>query len=184
MIKKISLFQLSVCLLAFTVCTGTGLQAQDKTKLIGNKARHGSSNSSFGVIKGNQYGIKMKAGKKPVELLTLDFGVENNDAREPKFKVNVYEFNGILSGENFVKQDIVGTIPKGKNRVNVDLSPYHIQVKGDLLVTIEWLETIAGANPHFAIGVFNGGSYQFENGKWKKTPVFGLDFNILVKKLK
>jgi hypothetical protein len=183
MIKKLTSLKLIPLLTLFILCASS-LHAQDKTKVIGNKPRHGSSNSSFGVIKGNQIGIKMEAGRKPVELLKLDFGVENNSTENLKFKVNVYEFNGILSGENFVKQDITGTIPPGKNRINVDLSPYHVQVKGDLLVTIEWLTTVDSANPHFAIGIFNGGSYQFENGKWKKVPVFGLDFNILVKKLK
>ncbi|HEY0177137.1 MAG TPA: hypothetical protein VGC08_12210 [Pedobacter sp.] len=160
------------------------MPAQDKTKVIGNKPRHGSSNTSFGVIKGNQAGIRMKAGRKPVELLKLDFGVENTSQENIKFKVNVYEFNGILSGENFVKQDITGVIPAGKNRVNVDLEPYHIQVKGNVLVTIEWLETRNDLYPRFAIGLFNGGSYHYEDGKWKKIPVAGLDFNILMKKLK
>jgi len=160
------------------------LKAQDKTRLIGNKARTGSSNSTSSVIKGNQIGIKMKAGKKPVELLNLSFSVEYNGPDNPKFKVNVYEFNGIMSGENFVKQDIIAAIPKGKNRVNVDLAPFHIQVKKDLLVSIEWLETVHNANPHFAIGLFNGGSYEFKEGKWKRIPVVGFDFNMLVKKLK
>lgn len=184
MIKIKSTLKIILCITLFFLSSGSLLQAQDKTKVIGNKPRHGSSNSTFSVIKGNQLGIKMKAGSKPVELLKLDFGVENTSNEDLKFKVNVYEFNGIMSGENFVKQDIIGSIPKGKTRVSVDLADAHIQVKKDLLVTIEWIETVKDANPRFAIGVFNGGSYQFENGKWKKVPVFGLDFNILVKKVK
>ncbi|WP_221931316.1 hypothetical protein [Pedobacter westerhofensis] len=184
MIKIQPGMKITLCMTLFFLFSGALLKAQDKTKVIGNKPRHGSSNSTHAVIKGNQLGIKMKAGNKPVELLKLDFGVENSAAEDLKFKVNVYEFNGILSGENFVKQDITGSIPKGKTRVNVDLEKYHIQVKKDLLVSIEWTETVKDASARFAIGVLNGGSYEFADGKWKKIPLFGLDFNMVVKKLK
>ncbi|WP_158795786.1 hypothetical protein [Pedobacter sp. L105] len=183
MIRKLTALKFTMLITAFILFSATAVHAQDKTKIIGNKPRQGSSNSSSSVIKGHQFGIKMNAGRKPVELLKLDFGVQSNDRDNLKFKVNVYEFNGILSGENFVKQDIVGVIPKGKGRVSVDLEPYHIQVKKDILVTIEWLETVSGAEPSFAIGLFNGGSYQYEEGKWKRIPVAGFDFNILVRKL-
>jgi hypothetical protein len=184
MIKRLTILKFAACLTMLLLGVYVNGQAQEKTKRIGNKPRHGSSNSTHNVVKGNQIGIKMDAGKKPVQLLTLDFGVTNNSAKPLKFKVNVYEFNDILSGENFVKKDIVAEIPIGKTRVNVDLSPYNLEVKRDLLVTIEWLESVAGAAPAFAIGVFNGGSFEYANGKWKKIPLFGLDFNITVKKLK
>ena len=42
-------------------------KAQDKTKVIGNRPRNGSANSSFAVVKGNQTGIKINAGRKPVQ---------------------------------------------------------------------------------------------------------------------
>lgn len=100
-----------------------------------------------------------------------------------RFKVNVYQFEDVAPGENLVKQEIYGAIPKGKNRIDVDLSPYGITVKGNILVAIEWLKNGSGDN-HFAIGLFNGGTYRYEGNKWKKTPVAGVDFNVLVKKLK
>ncbi|MCX2480575.1 hypothetical protein OQY15_15835 [Pedobacter sp. MC2016-15] len=184
MIKTNSVLKPLFCSFLILFLSAGVLHAQEKTKVIGNKARNGSSNSTISVIKGNQLGIKMSAGSKPVELINLSFGVDNRSKESLKFKVNVYEFNGILSGENYVKKDIIGAIPTGKNRVSVDLEPFHIEVKKDLLVTIEWLETLSGPNPGFAIGVFNGGSYEFKEGKWKRVPVFGYDFNMLVKKLK
>lgn len=184
MIKKLTTLKFAASVIMLILGIIFNAQAQENTKRIGNKPRHGSSNSTHSVIRGNQLGIKMEAGKKPVQLLNLDFGVTNNTAKPLRFKVNVYEFNGIMSGENFVKKDILAEIPTGKTRVNVDLSPYNLEVKRDLLVTIEWLETVEGASPSFAIGVFNGGSYEYNSGKWKKIPVFGLDFNMTVKKLK
>lgn len=166
-------------LLLFSAVTA---QAQDKTKRIGNKPRSGSANSSFGVIKGNQVAIKMKAGKKPVQLLKFSFDVDNRDRDSLQFKVNVYPYD-VSVGENLVKQDIFGTIPRGKNKITVDLEPYNIQVKGTVFVAIEWLKTDQGANPSFAIGLFNGGTYTYENSTWKKMPVAGVDFNVMVKKL-
>ena len=175
----------SILLIAIVfLFTAFNARAQDKTKLIGNKPRHGSSNSTSEVIKGNQLGIVMKAGHKPVQLLKLEFGVENTDQSSHEFKVNVYEFTDKPSGENLLKENVFGIIPKGKNRVSVDLSTYDLIVKGDILVAIEWTKTVSGANPHFAIGLFNGGSYVYEGDKWKKIPVAGFDFNMLVKKLK
>ena len=159
------------------------LQAQDKTKTIGNKPREGSSNASFAVVRGQQLGIKMKAGSKPVQLLKLNFGVDNRMRDSIMFKVNVYEFNGKEPGENLVKQNITGVIPKGKDRINVDLSPYNITAKGTILVAIEWLNTQSGPEPSFSIGLFNGGTYRYEVSEWKKMSVAGVDFNVLVKKL-
>jgi len=157
-------------------------QAQDKTKVIGNRPGRGSANSSFAVVKGNQTGIKINAGRKPVQLLQLNLDAESMSNDSLKFKVNVYEFNYVAPGENLVKQPIVGAITKGKNRVSVNLSPYNITVKGHILVAIEWLENNPADN-HFAIGLFNGGTYCYEDGKWKKIPVAGVDFNLRVKKV-
>jgi hypothetical protein len=181
---KISTQLKSIMLLAvlvlFALFTAHG---QDKTKVIGNRPRSGSANSSFSIVKGNQVGVKMNAGHKPVQLLKLNFDVENLSKDSLKFKVNVYEFNYVAPGENLVKQDVIDYIPQGKNRVSVNLEPYHIVAHGNLLVAIEWLKN-DGGNNSFAIGLFNGGTYTFEDGKWKKTPVAGVDFNVLVKKLK
>jgi hypothetical protein len=158
-------------------------RAQDKTKTIGNKPRTGSASSSFNLTKGDQVGVKMSAGHKRVQLLKLNFGAEYLGNDSLRFKVNVYGFNDVAPGENLVKQEIYGIVPKGKNRVNVDLSSYNIIVSGNILVAIEWLQNANGDN-HFPIGLFNGGTYTYENNKWKKTPVAGVDFNVLVKKLK
>jgi hypothetical protein len=165
-------------LLCFTV------QAQDKIKTIGNKPRTGSSNSSFPVVKGRQVGIKMNAGSKPVQLLKLSFSTDNRNRDSLAFKVNVYEFNGKTPGNNLVTPHITGYIPKGKNRVNVDLAPYHLTAQGHILVAIEWLNTHNGSEPYFAIGLFNGGTYLYKNNTWEKMPVAGVDFNVEVKKLK
>ena len=156
--------------------------AQDKIKVIGNRPRSGSANSSFAVVKGNQTGIKINAGRKPVQLLQLNFDAESMGSDSLKFKVNVYDFNYVAPGENLVKQPIVGAITKGKNRVSVNLAPYNIVVKGRILVTVEWLKS-SPADNHFAIGLFNGGTYCYEDGRWKKIPVAGVDYNLRVKKV-
>jgi hypothetical protein len=167
-----------------TLFASLNLQGQDHTKLIGNKARQGSSNSSFPAIKGQQVGIKMNAGRKPVQLLKLNFGVENHHPDAIKFKVNVYEFNEDKPGEAITTKDIIASIPNGKSRVDVDLSPYNIVTKGEILVSIEFLSTLKGPEPIFSIGLFNGGTYRYQNDVWKKMPVAGVDFNVLVKKVK
>lgn len=166
----------------FLLLAGFSSYAQNKT--IGNKPRTGSSRSSFSVAKGEQTGIRINAGKKPLQLLELSFGTENDCKETPKFKVNIYEFNDVAPGENFVKQEITGVVRKGKGRTIVDLSPYHIVLKGKILVAIEWLESYSDCSPAFFMGIFNGGSYRYTNNKWSKIPVVGFDFNILARKIK
>ncbi len=169
-------FSLLILLASFS------LQAQEKTKRIGNKPRMGSSNASFLVTKGHQVGIKMKAGRKPLQLLSLEFGANNYIQDSIPFKVNVYQFNKEQPSDSFTKEAIVATVPPGKNRINVDLSKYDIIVKGDILVSIEFLKSM-GTSLSFSIGLFNGGTYRYEGSEWKKMPVAGADFNLTVKKL-
>ncbi|MCD8740331.1 hypothetical protein LT679_06920 [Mucilaginibacter roseus] len=160
-------------------------QAQ-KIKTIGNKLRSGSSNNTFGAVKGGEVGIKMKAGKKPVKLLKLTFNVENRQQDSLPFKVNVYQFTDEKAGENLVKQEITGAIAPGKSRPVIDLAPYDIQVSGDLLVSIEWLKTSPGMETAFSIGLFNGGTYHKDSATsdWEKIPVAGVDFNMQVMEVK
>jgi hypothetical protein len=182
MLKTLLKFNAVVLFTTALMIIGGTANAQEKIKRIGNKPRSGSSNSSFSVVKGNQIGIKMDAGKKPVQLLTFNFDADSQNRDSLKFKINVYEYD-VSVGENFVKQDIIGVIPRGKSRISIDLAPYNIQVKGKLMAAIEWLQTDNGANPYFSIGLFNGGTYFFEKNKWQKLPIAGVDFNFQVKQL-
>jgi hypothetical protein len=181
---KTLLIKFAGFLALFLVVAASFSYAQDKTKRIGNKPRMGSSNSSFSVVKGHQIGIKMDAGRKAVQLLTLNFGVENRNPDSLQFKVNVYNFKGEQPGGSLTTNAIIAAMPPGKNRLDVDLSKFNITAKGDILVAIEFLFTQSGSSPSFSIGLFNGGTYRYEGTEWKKMPVAGVDFNVLVKKLK
>jgi len=158
-------------------------KAQTDTKTIGNKQRSGSASTSFDLVKGKQVGIKMNAGRKPVQLLKFNFTVESQCSDTIRFKVNIYEFNYVTPGANLAKQEITGGITRGKHHISIDLEPYNIIAKKELLVAIEFLNDYHCDN-HFAIGLFNGGTYHFENGVWKKLAVAGVDFNLLVRKVK
>lgn len=179
----------ALCFLCFV---SVNVSAQDKTKTIGNKPRTGSSNTSFDAVKGKQVGIEMSAGKKQVQLLRLNFHTQNRSSDSIPFKVNVYQMAGKFPNEaNLVKDEIKGYIKKYDNQedhqlTTVDLSPYNVNVAGDIVVSIEFLTTKAGSNIGFACGLLNGGTFHkdSETQPWKKIPVVGVDFNVLVKKLK
>ncbi len=180
--KKILLTPKFIMLTAAFMLAITFTHAQDKTKRIGHRPKSGSANSSFDVVKGHQVGIKINAGHKPVQLLQLNFDAESEGSDSVKFKVNVYRFDDVTPGENLVKQVVTGALTRGKNRVSVDLSPYNIIAKGRILVAIEWIKN-GPADNRFAIGLFNGGTYHYEDGVWKKVPIAGVDFNLLVRKV-
>ncbi|SDD22424.1 hypothetical protein SAMN05216464_101122 [Mucilaginibacter pineti] len=179
-----SFFALMLCFVTLNTL------AQDKTKTIGNKPRTGSSNTSYDVVQGGQVGIKMSAGSKPVQLLKLDFHVTSRTNDTIPFKVNVYTMDGKLVKDNFVTAEIKGTIKKydqaQSQLISVDLSPYNVLAKGNILVAVEFLKTQPGSNLGFACGILNGGTYNKYSAthEWKKTPIVGADFSVLVKKLK
>lgn len=154
-------------------------QAQEKTKLIGNKPRSWSNQCNFNMSRGNQIGVKMNAGRKPVQMLHLDFDAENVENDSIKFKVNVYDFNDATPGRKFSDQKIYGAIPRGRNRISVNLAPYHIKIKGIVLVALEWLKDY-GSDNHFAIGLLNSGTWYYEDEHWKKKVIGGVDLNVLV----
>jgi len=180
----ITLFSKLKCVAAIFVLTTTIAAAQTKykTRHIGNKPRDGSANSSFDLRKGNQVGVKMNIGHKPVKLLKFHFDVENNNGDSLKFKVNIYNFTDDGPQEKLFNQDIFGAAPTGKNCVNIDLEPYNLQAKGTILVAIESLNDYGGDN-HFPIGILNGGTWTYKNNRWKKIPIVGVDFNMLVAKI-
>ncbi|MGN6395561.1 MAG: hypothetical protein ACTHMI_08345 [Mucilaginibacter sp.] len=172
------------CAAVILLLTTTTVIAQNKykTRHIGNKPRDGSANSSFDLRKGNQVGVKMNIGHKPVQLLKFHFDVENGNSDSLRFKVNVYRFNDDGPQEKLFTQDIYGAAPKGKSCVNIDLEPYHLQAKGAILVAIESLADYGGDN-HFPVGILNGGTWTYKDSHWKKIPVVGVDFNMLVRKI-
>lgn len=186
--KQSNLNILFTCLLCLLVLGGF---AQDKTKTIGNKAREGSANNSYSAVKGAQVGIRMSAGRKPVQLLKLNFHADSYASDSIAFKVNVYQMDGKFPLDtNLVNAEIKGLIKKHDTEkhqlVSVDLSPYKIDVRGDILVSVEFLTTKPGSEISFACGLFNGGTFHKDanSAKWKKVPIVGADFNVLVKKLK
>ena len=182
-----------ICFICFAAFNS---QAQDKTKTIGNKPRSGTTNNSFGVVQGAQVGIRMNAGHKPVELMKLSFHVDNLGKDTIPFKVNVYAMGDKLpQGDNLVKEEIKGSIIREKDPngpleynqlIDVDLSPYRVEVKGDILISVEFLNTIPNKSLGFSCGLLNGGTYYKKNPdtEWKKIPIVGADFNVQVKKLK
>lgn len=182
-------------LLTCSLCLVTLLShAQDKTKNIGHKLRKGSTNNHFGIVKGAQIGVRMNAGHKPVQLLTLSFDVDNLAKDTIPFKVNVYSMGDKAPLEYLVKEEIKGTVIRNNQvtgeqinqLINVDLSPYNVKVKGNILVSIEFLNTIPDKSLGFSCGLLNGGSWYKKgpDAEWKKIPVVGADFNVQVKKLK
>ncbi|MEN0055134.1 MAG: hypothetical protein AAGC65_15785 [Mucilaginibacter sp.] len=163
--------------------------AQDKTKTIGNKLSSNDRNNGFGIVQGGQVGIKMNAGSKPVELLKLRFHVDNQSQDTIPFKVNVYNMPDNDPQNNLVKDEVRGTIIRNNKPENqliiIDLSPYNIKVKGNILVSVEFLKTEPGKSLGFACGLLNGGTYYKSgiNSNWAKRGIVGADFNVLVKKL-
>jgi hypothetical protein len=153
-----------------------------QTNVIGNKSKSSGTNASVDIKKGGQVGIKVNTGKKPVQLLNLNFNITNTLGDSVRFKVNVYDLNG-MPGKNLVTQDIISWIPKTGGAVHVDLTPYNVTVKGKVLLAIEWLDN-KHQKPEFSAGLLNGGTFTKDTAtsEWEKLPVVGIGLNAEVKK--
>lgn len=176
----------SKLLAALLLCVvSLNVLGQHKIKVIGNKPRTGSANSSYSVVKGSQVGVEMNAGGKLWQMMMLNFHTLKNSNDSILVKVNVYQMDGKIPGKiNLVNADARGVIKccnAGTVQLNtIDLSAYNIKVSGDILVAIEFLETKNDPPVNFACGLFNGGSFykKADSVAWKKIPVLGADFSV------
>ncbi|MBE7177144.1 MAG: hypothetical protein INR69_12105 [Mucilaginibacter polytrichastri] len=166
----------------FFLLSSIGASAQEK--VAGNKGSR-KANMSFSVKKGEEIGVKIKAGRKEARLKKFTFRLDTDYRKQARFKVNVYDLQGAFPGKNIATDSITSVIPRtGEPEENgvvvvVDLTPYKLSVKGDFLISIEWLETLPGNGPLFSSGLLNGGTWlKNGTGEWKKLPVIGASFQV------
>ncbi|MEM1259719.1 MAG: hypothetical protein AAGH81_14395, partial [Bacteroidota bacterium] len=90
--------------------------------------------------------------------------------------------------KNILKDNILIAIePKQTGKITVDLKPYDIIVKDDVIVTLEWVANEGknkdGEAIFFPIGFFTNGTLRKEasQSNFKKFASLGVGFNIDVR---
>ncbi|MFT4202401.1 MAG: hypothetical protein QM610_00670 [Chitinophagaceae bacterium] len=150
-----------------------------KEIILGSHAHKGHSNTT--IAKGEGIGMKLKAGKKGVTIQSLNINLIEQHPDSVRFYVRIFPMDGKSLGNN-IGPDKVFTASLKDNHIYVSLTDYHITVRGDFVVGVEWSANANGSvnTISFHTGVLKKGIYykETDDPRWKKIPFFGFDIEL------
>jgi hypothetical protein len=137
---------------------------------------------------GAELGIKINLGKKPVKLKSFHFTIASSRIDTAVFRLNIYRFKGGMPYLNMLPQNILVPVGKRTGIYTVNLSGYDLMFKGDILISLELIETPSSARGtgavFFSAGFLNSATWhrQTSPGRWKNARGLGIGFNVVVNK--
>ena len=141
------------------------------TKMSVNFALDGKVNQNLGSEIGRRFKIKDQS-----MLRTLKFYLSQNNFTGVKFRVNVYDARKKRSLTPINKKEIIIALTeKKKGWVAVDLSPYNIIAKENVVVAIEWIAAEKGGSRlNIPITMPSlGNTHYYKYGSKNNWKVFG-----------
>ncbi len=138
---------------------------------------------------GSEVGVKINLGKKSVMLKKFSFNVSGNRLDTAVFRMNIYDVRNGVPFENVLQKNILIPVGKRTGLYMIDLSEYKIEMKGEILLSLEWIEGSSSSSGNGAIflsaGFLNSSTWHriTSQGEWKKAPGLGVGLNIEVQKL-
>ncbi|AUS06521.1 carboxypeptidase-like regulatory domain-containing protein [Pseudotamlana carrageenivorans] len=124
---------------------------------------------------GAEIGRKFSLGKKKASTLNkYKFFIKNNNFEKIIFRIKLYTIKDNLPHKNINKENIFVEVKnKSSGWINVDLTDYDINIKENIIITVEWIEGSEDGNklslpmliPSFSsVHYYKYGS----QSKWKK----------------
>ncbi len=77
--------------------------------------------------------------KKTTYVKSANFVLNHAKGDSLLFRVNIYDFSDGVIGENLLKENILIQEKQRKGTITVDLEPYGIILKSNVLLSLEWL---------------------------------------------
>ena len=161
-----------------------------KRRTLGNKTESKFLGTGFGYDQlGAEMGIKINVRKNPTFVDAFNFTISHNRlSAKSTFRLNFYTVEKGRPSKNILKDNILVSIePKQTGKVTIDLRPYDIILKDDVIVALEWVAN-EGKNKKdeaifFPLGLMtNGTLYKYTyHSKFKKFASLGVGFNIDVR---
>lgn len=132
-----------------------------KEVFYGNRSRALATHFNFYNVKeefddglGRELGKVLKIDPD-IKLLELSFYITGNPFKHVKLRMNLYDLSGTAPEKIPLGKDVLFDVNQRKGRVDIDLVPYDIYLKGyhEIGVTIQWLqsELDEGNNTYFSI---------------------------------
>jgi hypothetical protein len=156
-----------------------------RLKKIGNTSKSTFMSVGFPLrAHGTEMGIHVDLGKTPVRLKTFNFHLADSRIDSAIFRLNIHNFQNGVPGENLLQRSILVPIGRRTGAYSIDLTDYNILLKGDVLVSLEWLGDPSASTAtgvlYFSAGFFNSATWRRETsqGNWKKASGIGIGFNL------
>lgn len=145
---------------------------------------------------GKEVGTLIRLPDKPVYIRDFNFHIVANNPDSVKFRLNIYSYDKKI-GNNLLNRNIYFTVPGKKlGNFKVKLKKYHIEVRGNVFVSVEMLKDYVshGPDPNKKFdkyfydrvnisGTITGSKSFYRKvslGKWEKISVFSPGFWLTV----
>jgi len=90
--------------------------------------------------KGNEIGTKIEIGETPVQVKSLHFRLYKQSYDTCFLRLHVRNIVNDLPGDELLSQHIIFPITTESGWVVIDLSEYHLELQGDVILSIEWVD--------------------------------------------
>jgi hypothetical protein len=124
-----------------------------------------------------------------VILKTFSFNISDNRLDTAVFRMNIYNFKKGVPFENIIQKNVIVPVGKQTGRFTVNLTSYKLDMKGDILLSLEWIEGSSSGSGNGAIflsaSFLNSATWHrvTSQGEWKKATGLGVGLNMEVQKL-
>lgn len=157
-------------------------------KIVGNTSRSKFFNVGFSFRDlGSEVGVIISLGKKKVLLKTFNYHISNTRMDSCTFRLNIYSVHNGLPADNLLLQNIITGIGKNPGNYAIDLTPFNIELNGDICVSLEWIggTTTAANGAVFFSGGLLASSYHRKTAQadWVKFKGLGAAFSLKVEEL-
>lgn len=138
---------------------------------------------------GSEIGVKIKLGKNPVILKRFSFNISDNRLDTAVFRMNIYNLKNGVPFENILQKNVIVPVGKQKGLYTVNLIPYKLEMRGDIILSLEWIEgsySGAGNGAIFLSASFLSSATWHRltsQGEWKKATGLGVGLNMEVQEL-
>ncbi|MCC3158730.1 carboxypeptidase-like regulatory domain-containing protein [Hymenobacter sp. 15J16-1T3B] len=158
--------------------------ARAKERVLGNSSNSTSVTGMFGVNRlGNQIGQGMHL-RRLSAVEQISFHVAKCTYDSLFYRVNVYQVERGQPTRSLLPEPVYVRVCKGqiKDRLVVDLRPYHVRAEGDIVVALEMVKELGPGTLQLSASLLDGPIYTTENhlNGWARTRGVGIGIDATV----
>lgn len=121
------------------------VKPSNKFKNIGTTSRSLRGMCGWGGDKrgkGHEIGLKIELGEKPVLLQKLNIRVHKQSYDSSLFRLHIRNIKDEMPNEELLNTNVLVVVTKTKGWQEIDLSKCNIVLKGNVVLSLEWLKVI------------------------------------------